>query len=208
MGRVENIVKAPEKPIGGLVDGMGENARELARQGLLGNAVKMIQTGLRAPADVKSRMDVLFGVVHDVGQFVPVVHLFKGELFHRRARNDHAVEGTVAYLRKGLVETLKMLRRGVFRLVALRPQERDVDLQRRVAEQTQKLCFRGDLGRHQVDNGDFERADVLTVGPPFRHDENVFALQNRAGGEVFGNLDGHGALLAKIQIQRFPTQVL
>lgn len=152
----------------------------------------MVQPRLRAPADIQCRMHVLFGIVHDIDQFVPVVHGLEWQLLHGRAGDDHAVEGMIPDLRKRLVKPLQMLRCGVFGLMALGPQQRDVDLQRRIAEQPQQLGFRGDLGRHQIDDGDFQRPDVLTVGAAFRHDENVFALQYRARGQIFGNLDRHG----------------
>ena len=85
-----------------------------------------------------------------------------------------------------------MLRCGIFGFVPLSPQKRHVHLQGRIAEQAQQLRFRGDLGRHQVDDGDLQRPDILTVGAAFRHDKNIFAFQYRAGRQIFRNLDRHG----------------
>ena len=168
----------------------------------------MVQTRLRAPTYIQRSVHVLFRIVHDADELVPVVHFLKGELFHRRAGDDHAVERAVAHLRKRLIETLKMLRRGIFGFVPLSPQKRHVHLQGRIAEQAQQLRFRGDLGRHQVNDGNLQRPDVLTVGAAFRHDKNVFAFQYRAGRQIFRNLNGHGKhSFAAIKVRRLPYSI-
>ena len=74
-----------------------------------------------------------------------------------------------------------MLRCGIFGFVPLSPQKRHVHLQGRIAEQAQQLRFRGDLGRHQVDDGDLQRPDILTVGAAFRHDKKYFRLPVSGG---------------------------
>ncbi len=62
-------------------------------------------------------------------------------------------------------------------------------LQRGVAEQAQQLGLGGDLGGHQVEDGDAQRADILVAGALLAHDEDIFAFEGqrgRAGFRGFG----------------------
>ena len=65
-------------------------------------------------------------------------------------------------------------------------------LQRRVAKQTAELGLCDNLGRHQVQQQDLQRTDILTNGPGLAHDKNVLLLQNAGSGQIIGNLNGHG----------------
>ena len=73
-----------------------------------------------------------------------------------------------------------------------RAQQGDVDLKRRIPQKTQQLRLRGDLRRHQIDNGNLQRAYVLASGAILGHDEDAFALKGGACGKIGGNLYGHG----------------
>ena len=52
------------------------------------------------------------------------------------------------------------------------------------------LCH--DLGRHQVEDQDAQRADVLAHGALLMHDKDIFLLQLVIGGQVFGMISGMG----------------
>ena len=90
-----------------------------------------------------------------------------------------------------LVKTLKMRCGRILGLMLGRTQKSDVDLKRRIAQQAKQLRLGGDLGRHQVDDGNLQRANVLTRGAIFGHDEDAFAFKGGAGREIGGNLYGH-----------------
>ena len=61
---VKRIVKPTEEDALFIFDPVRKDAEQLFRQGLLGNAVMVVQPGLGRPADVKGGVDVLFGPVH------------------------------------------------------------------------------------------------------------------------------------------------
>ena len=52
-----------------------------------------------------------------------------------------------------------------------------LDLNRRVAQQTQYLRLRLDLCRHKIENKYFQRAYILRYCPFLGHNENIFILQ-------------------------------
>lgn len=197
MRRREVVVEAAEQAAVGVQDLVAEDARTLFRQFVLGHTVKVVQGGLGGPADVERGEDMPVGVGHDVQQFLPVVHLFEGQMLHGSPGDDHAVEAAVADLAEGLVETLQMLQGRILGLMLRRAQQGDVDLQGRVAQQAQQLCLGGDLGGHEVDDHDVQRTDVLADGAFVGHDKDVFTFQSAACRQVGGNLDGHGFLVGQ-----------
>ena len=118
VGDKELVVKAPEQ--GGLLldNGVGEDAEQLLGQGVLGNAVVVIETCLGTPADMQSGMDVGFGPFHDFAQLTPVVHVGEIQILHRSAGDDHAVILPVPDLVKGGIEGREMIGVGVLGDVA------------------------------------------------------------------------------------------
>ena len=72
-------------------------------------------------------MDIGFAPLHDLAQLVPVVHLFKSHLLHRRPGDDHAVKFSVLQLIKGLIKGQQMFLGNIFRhmtLIAMRLNEK------------------------------------------------------------------------------------
>ena len=192
---VEDVVEAAEEVAGRLEHVVLEDAEALARQVVLGNAVEVVERGLGGPADVERGEDVARrGVVHDLQQLRPVVHVLEGEVLHGGAGHDHAVEMPVLDFVEGLVEAVQVVQRRVLGHVLGRAQERDVDLDGGVAEHAEQLGLRGDFRRHEVHDDDVERAYVLRGGALFGHHEDVFLLQSRSGRKIGGDVDGHGGL--------------
>ena len=101
----------------------------------------------------------------------------------------------VADVLEFLVEFFKVRRRRVLALVRLGVHERDVDLQRRIGEKAHELRFRFHLGRHEIQDGDLQRADVLRERPLVAHNENILLLERRISGYILGNDDRHCSLL-------------
>jgi hypothetical protein len=128
--------------------------------------------------------------VHQLDELGPVVDVLERQLLDRRAGDDEAVEALVAHLAERRVVLEQVLRRGVLRLVRLHVQELDLDLQGGVAEQAQQLRLGDHLRRHQVEDREPQRADVLVQGAVLAHDEDVLALENAHRGQRVGNLDG------------------
>ena len=115
---------------------MGKHAEEFLRQGVLFDAVVIIQPGLRPPADVEGGIDMGLAPLHDPADLRPVFHLLKGHGLHRRAGNNHAVKLSVLHLIEHLIELEKMLAGGVFGLVAGGVDEFQLHLQGRIPQQT------------------------------------------------------------------------
>ena len=128
------------------------NAAEFFRQGVLGDAVVVIQPSLGAPADVQHRVDVLLAPLHNLAHLVPVVHLLKGELLHRRAGDDKAVELLVLHVGEGLIKGVEMVGAGVLAHMGGGVEQLHVHLQRGVAQQAQQLRLGFNLRGHQVED--------------------------------------------------------
>ena len=189
---IENIVQSTHEWVIRVERMVRKNAEHLFFQRILGNAVVVIQPGLRAPADMEGGIHVCFAPFHNFAELFPIIHLFKGEMLHRRAGNNHAVKFFLAYIVKDLVKFEHMLSRGVFRFMRSRLQQLYLHLKRRVAQQAQQLCFGFNFGRHQVENQNPQRPDILRKGARFRHDENILQLQAMPGRQLIINFDWHG----------------
>ena len=79
--------------------------------------------------------------------------------------------------------------------MAGRLEQGHVDLQRRVGQQPGDLGLGGDLGRHQIQDQDLQRADVLGGRPLPVHDEDILLIEGVVGGERFGDDERHNVLL-------------
>ena len=82
---------------------------------------------------------------------------------------------------------------GIMPHIAGRLKQLHLDLEGRVGQLAQYLGLGDDLGGHQVQDEQVQRADILMYGPVFSHDEDVLAFQRRTGGQGVRDLDGHGA---------------
>ncbi len=83
-----------------------------------------------------------------------------------------------------------MGRRDVGCLMAGRLQQGHVHLQRGVGQQPGDLGLGGDLGGHQVQDQDLQRADMLGQRPLPVHDKDIFLVQGIVGGQVLGMISG------------------
>ena len=82
----------------------------------------------------------------------------------------------IADLIKGFIKGKQMLRRDIFCHMGARVQKLQMHLQRRVAEQSGKLCLGFDLGRHQIEDQNLQRTNILCCGTVFRHNEDILTL--------------------------------
>ena len=189
MGNLELVVKAAEENEVGVFHRVQKHAEQLFRQRPLGNAVVIVKPRLSAPADVEGGVNVGLAPLHDLAQLGPVVHLFKGQILHRRAGDDQSVKGSVLHLLKGLVKSQHVLLRGVFGHVPRRGNQLQLDLKRGVAQNPGqlRLCVR--LGGHQVQQEDLQGPDILGHGAGLGHNEDIFAGQRTGGRQLIWNFD-------------------
>ena len=129
--------------------------------------------------------------LHDFRDLIPVGDLLEWHHLDRRARDDHAIVLLVADFGERAVELRQVLLRRVARRVRLRVDEVDLDLQRRIAEQAQELRLRDVLDRHEVQDEDLERTDILAVSAVGIHDEDILSLEDMSGRQIIRYLDWH-----------------
>ena len=192
---IEHLIKAAHQRVGRAGDAVLKHAEHLFVQMHLGDAKMVVQTRQRTPTKVNRRVDILLGVVHDPAKLVPIVHGLIVQILNGGAGDDHAVKALVPDLIKGLVKSLHVLGCGVGRTVGGSLQKGDLHLQRAVCQQAGQLGLCHDLGRHQVEDQDAQRADVLAHSALLMHDKDIFLLQLVIGGQVFRDDQRHGRRL-------------
>src|SRR3989338_5246563 len=140
---------------------------------MLRDIVMMEKPCLSRPAKMQGGAHIVFRPIHHFLELIPVVHLIKFHLLDRSARDDEPVVFVMAYPAEGGVESAKMLLGGVPALVRLRVKKIDFELDGAVGEPPQKMKLGLFLLRHQVEDRDAKRPDVLMLRPASRHHEDV-----------------------------------
>ena len=74
-----------------------------------------------------------------------------------------------------------MLYRCILWSMTLQLHEVNLQLQRRIGEQSHQISFCRDLKWHQVEHTNLQRSDFLTVGTTLIHHENILMLQQLNG---------------------------
>ena len=175
--RQEHIVESSHQRDLAVHHLMPEKTEHFLIQRFLLKPVEMIQGRLGGPAEKDRRGHMRICPVHDLRQLLPVIHFLEFHLFHRGAGNDHTVKLHIFQFRKSLVKLIQMTERGVFCLMAFHRHESHIHLKRRVGQRSQKLKFRFLFQRHQIQDQDLDRADILMDRPFFIHHKNIFSFQ-------------------------------
>ena len=192
VGDVEHVVVAAEQHGAVVVQGMLVHAEELLLQGVLLDAVVVVEACLGAPADMQGGGDMGLAPLHDLAQLGPVVHLLEGDLLHGGSRDDHTVVLLVLDLVEGLVEGQHMLLGGVAGLMGGGLEQLQLHLEGGVADEARDLGLGLDLLGHEIEHENVEGTDVLGDGAGLGHHEDVFLEQRIGCGEKIGNFNGHG----------------
>lgn len=192
VGHHEHIVESAHEHGRAPLDHMRVDAEELFGQIGLPDAVVIIKPRLRAPADVERAVHVRPAPFHDAAQLRPVFDLLKRHLLHGCAGDDQPVEPAILHVLERLIEFQQMLAGRVFGFVAVRVDQLQLHLQRRVAEQPRQLRLCGDFGGHEIQNENLQRADVLRDGPRLVHDENILVRQRFRRRQTVRDHNGHG----------------
>ena len=159
------------------------------------HAVVVVQARLRAPAHMEGGVDIRLAEIHDLAQLVPVVHLLEVHGLDGCPRDDHAVVAVILHLVEGLIEGLEVCRRDMGGCVAGRLHQGHVHLNGGIGQQAGNLGLGGDLGGHQVEDEDLQRADVLGKGALTVHDEDVFVVEGIVSGQGLGDDQRHSVVL-------------
>src|SRR5579871_6091330 len=135
--------------------------------------VEELEGRLSAPTKEETGKGVRRRPIEDFGDFRPELLLLDAILEGVDAGDDEAVELLVANVSKGAVEFANMVGGRVARVtpcgdaanIRVCRHEGQVHLQHRIAEPQGKLPLGRNLVRHEIDNGDLERTDVLSFRP-------------------------------------------
>ena len=116
--------------------------------------------------------------LEDLAQLWPIVDRLEIVELDRRTGDDHAVVTLVANVVEPYIERFQMLSWHMRSAMADRLQKIDLDLQRRIGKLTQDLCFRFDLGGHQVQDEHAQRANILMDRAMFGHHEDILTFKH------------------------------
>jgi hypothetical protein len=147
---------------------------------VLWNPVTMKESCLRSPANMQGGLDIRFSPIQDVSQLIPVINFLEWHLFDRRACDDKTIELVAADRVERDVMIEQMLGICVFGVIRCRVNERDFNLQCRIAEQAKQLGLGCDFRGHEIQNRNTQRADILMGGAFLTHNENVFIFKSCA----------------------------
>ncbi len=156
---------------------MLKNAEHLFVEPILFQPVFIIERRLSTPAYEERGIYIGSTPFKNAAQLVPIVNLFKLHIFNGSTCNHHAVKAFALYIFKDLVKLEHMLFGNIFRFMRSGLEQLRLDLNRRIAQQTQYLRLCLDLRRHQIENEYFQRAYVLRHSPFLGHNENIFIFQ-------------------------------
>lgn len=114
----------------------------------------IVKARLGSPANMEGAGDMALGPFHDFAELRPVIHLFKGDLFHGRPCDNKAVVLIRFQFIKGIIKFIQMRGRCIQRGMAVHLHESHINLQRRIRQGAQELKLRILLHRHQIQDAD------------------------------------------------------
>ena len=125
--------------------------------------------------------------------FSPVFHILEFQFFHRCPGYDETVIIPVLDIAEFQVSRFQIGIVGMGPHPAHRPAEIDFQLQGRIAQKPQQLQFRRLFQRHQVQDQDFQRTDILGQGPVVVDGDDIFFTQFFLGRKMAVDFDWHSA---------------
>ena len=163
MRRPKFVVEAAHKRIVFVVHSVAEHAEHLFGKRPFIYAVQIEHRRLRRPADVHRRIDVLLCPLEYTDYFAPILDVGKFEMFDRRAGYYETIEAHILFesLVERHIESLHVLLIRVLGGIRRRPQQNYFHLQRSISYEAQKLRLGRRLVRHEIQNGYFQRTDLL-----------------------------------------------
>ena len=156
---------------------MLEYAEHFLIQRILGYSVVMIKSGLCSPAYIKGGRDMRTRPIEYFHYFIPIGHFFEIQLFYRGTGDNHTVVLLTTHFFKVSIECPHVFYRRILRCMTLDFHERDFHLKRCIGEQTHKIRLCGNLQRHQVQDNDAQRTDVLLRGAGVVKDKYILFFQ-------------------------------
>ena len=122
----------------------------------------------------------------DVLHLLPITYIFELQLLNGSASDNHAVILLIPHLLKSTVEHHHVFDGRVLGGVALQFHKTDFELQGSVRQEPYQICFRRNLQRHQVEDDNLQRTDILHVSTGIVHHEDVLMFQQLNGRKSIG----------------------
>ena len=116
-----------------------EKAKHFLIQLTFLQSIEMVKRSLSSPAQENGRCHMGLWPVHDLGNFLPVINLFKLHLLHRCSCNDHSIKLLIFQFRKSLIKFVQMTPGSIFRLMGLNCHKAYINLQRSIGKRAKKL---------------------------------------------------------------------
>ena len=191
--RHKDVVKASHERDLAVHDAVFKQTEQFLGKKIFFHSEMIVQTGLRTPADMEGGEYMCFGPFHDLTEFLPIVNLLEGKVFHGSTGDDHTVIFILFQFIKRIVEPVQMVRRCVQRDMAVHFHKSDVNLKRCVGQCTEKLQFCILFDGHQIQDTDLKRTDRLMDRPVFVHHKYIFILKNFLCGKIVLYFNRHNA---------------
>lgn len=131
------------------------------------------------------------GPLHDLAELLPVINILELHQFDGRASDDETVVFFVTDLVEGAVEGKQMILGRMGGFVGFGLHKVDFNLKRSVGQAAQDLSLGHDLERHEVEQADAQRTDILGERTVLGHNKYIFAFQHSACRKAVGNFDRH-----------------
>ena len=138
------------------------DTKRLLFESMLRHAMEMMHGRHGPPTDEEAGMNMSLGPVENLREFVPIGDVLERQGLNRRTGNDEAVKLAILNLIPGMVEGDEVILRRVARHMAADAHQSQLHLQRRRADKAGDLGFSLDLVRHQIEQRNPHRANILT----------------------------------------------
>ena len=116
------------------------------------DAIEMIKPGHSRPTKVECTRNMSACPVENLHDFIPIAHSLIIHCFNGCARNNHAIKFLLRQFCKVFIEHHHVLNGRMLGRMALQPHKNNLDLQRCVRKQADKIGLCCDFKRHQVQN--------------------------------------------------------
>ena len=155
------------------------------------HAVVEIEHRHSGPADAERRVHMGLGPVDHFDELVPVGDVGELEMFDGSAGDDQPVELLRLHLLERTVKGFHVTGRRILRPVERHADQGQFDLQGSRTDHPGELRLGLDLFRHQVDQPDPKRPNVLADGPSLGHDHDALVPKDIECREFFWDGDWH-----------------
>src|SRR5690606_10538524 len=147
------------------------------------------------PADVQSRGDMCPRPIKNHSNLIPVTHLFELHHLYRRTCNDHTVVKLIFHFIKPSVKHLEVLLGCIFGSMCIQTHKANLDLQRVVGKEPDKVSFRRYFQRHEIQDKHPQWTDVLRIGTQITHHKYILLFQEVNRWQIIWYLYWHKILV-------------